>query len=158
MITDLLAEYTRDLLTFNPSLIVIGRENAIKDNSVKNYIVIDELFSVPDSRSPSYDGDEEEQELTIVMKGDFTIDFHGEDARANAAKFQVLQGGQNSRELQRDLGITVFHASAFRDLKSLEGSQYKDRYQIEIKLQYNETQTVETLRIDTAQTTLIVSN
>lgn len=156
MITDLLAAYTRDLLTFNPSLIVIGRENAIKDNSVKNYIVIDELFSIPAASSPSYDGETEKQELTTLMQGDFTIDFHGEDARSNAAKFQVLQRGQKSRELQRDLAITVYHASAFRDLKSLEGSQYKSRYQIELKLMYNETENVDTLRIDTAQTTMTV--
>lgn len=158
MITDLLAEYVTDLLEFNGSLVVIGRENAIKVDSLKNYIIVDELFSVPDARTPSYDGVAEELEHNIVMRGDFTIDFHGEDARANAAKFQVLQNSQTSKDLQRSLGITVFHATAFRDLKSLEGSQYKSRYQIELKLLYNETQIVDTLRIDTAQTTLIVSN
>ena len=158
MITDLLADYVTGLLDFNPSLVIVGRENAVKVDSLKNYIIVDELFSVPDARTPSYDGEAEELEHNILMRGDFTIDFHGEDARANAAKFQVLQNSQSSKDLQRSLGITVFHATAFRDLKLLEGSQYKPRYQIELKLLYNETEIVDTLRIDTAQTTLIVSN
>lgn len=158
MITDTLATYTKDLLTFNPSLIVIGRENANKVDSGKNYIVIDELFSIPEGRSNDFDGDTEEQTLSVLMKGDFTIDFHGEDARANAVKWVALHGSQKGYELQRDLELTVYHATSFRDLKLLEGSQYKNRYQIEIKLQYTITETIETLRIDTAQTTLIVDN
>jgi len=156
MITEDLANYTQQLLSFNPSLIVIGRENADKVDSSRDYIVVDELFSVPTGRSEDFNKDDEEQEFSVLMSGDFTIDFHGDNARANAAKWVVLHRSQKSYELQRDIGITIYHVTSFRDLKSLEGSQYKNRYQIEFKIRYHITETIETLRIDTAQTDIIV--
>lgn len=156
MISDDLANYTKDLLTYDASLIVIGRENMRKVNSSLGYIVIDELVSVPAGTPQSFDGDAEKQEFAVQMKGDFTLDFYGTNARTNAVNFQALQGSQKSYELQRDLGFAVYHATSFRNLKNLEGSQYKNRYQIEVSLYYNEVITVDTLRIDTAQTTFII--
>lgn len=157
MILDTLATYITDLLTFDETLVVIGRENALEESSSKNYIVIDELVSIPDARQSSFDGDTEVQELTEVNKGDFTIDFHGDDARQNAINFKLLQRSQAGYELQRDLEISVFNASSMIDVKKLQGSQYGSRYQIEIKVQYNEVVAVDTLRIDTAQTSFIVN-
>lgn len=156
MINDL-ANYVSLLLKFDPALVVIGRENAEKVNSSKNYIVVDELLSVPYATSQAFDGTEEEIKTSINMKGDFTIDFHGVDARKNVVFFLARQSGQRSYELQRDRGISIYHVSSLRDLKLLEGSQYKDRYQVEMKVQYNISETIETRRIDTAQASLLIN-
>lgn len=156
MILDDLANYTETLLGHPADQVIIGRENMRKDDSTTDYIVVDELVSLPAGSTPGFDGDAEEQEFTVQMKGDFTIDFFGVNARANAVKWQALHGSQASYELQRDLGFAVYHATSFRNLKNLEGSQYKNRYQVEVSLYYNEVTIIDTLRIDTAQTTLIV--
>lgn len=158
MITHLLAEYTETLLAHNPALIVLGRDNVDKKNSTSDYIAIDELVSIPSGAAQSFDDVEEEQQFSVQMKGSFTLNFYGTNARVNAAKWIALHGSQSSYELQRDLGFAVYHATSFRNLKSLEGSQYKNRYEIEVSLYFNETTTIETLRIDTEQTTLIVDN
>jgi len=157
MISDDLANYTEALLVHDPALIVIGRENLKKTNSTKDYIIIDELVSIPTGSAQSFDGDTEEQEFSVQMKGSFTLNFFGTNARANAVKWQALHGSQKSYELQRDLGFAVYHSTSFRNLKNLEGSQFKERYEIEVSLLYNETTTIDTLRIDTAQTSLIVN-
>jgi hypothetical protein len=158
MITELLAAYTRDLLDHDASLIVIGRENVDKANSSDDYIAVDELVSIPAGASQEFDGNSEEQTFSVQMKGDFTINFFGDNARANAVKWVTLHGNQESYELQRDLGFAVYHATSFRNLKNLEGSQYKNRYEIEISLYFNETTTIDTLRIDTSEITFIVDN
>lgn len=158
MISDLLATYTRDLLLHDGSLIVIGRENMVKVNSDLNYILIDELVSVPAGSTNHFDDSAEVQNFVVQMKGDFTLDFYGVNARANAVSWFTKHKSQKSYELQRDLGFAVYHATSFRNLKSLEGSQYKERYQIEVSLYFNEVSAVDTLRIDTAQVSLIVNN
>ena len=111
---------------------------------------------MPIGNTDSFDGDTERAELVKQLNGAFTIDFFGSAARQNAVEWQAKHKWQTSHELQRDLGICVYHASIMRNLKNLEGSQYKDRYQIEISVQYNEAITIDTLRIDTAEVTLIV--
>ena len=156
MISEDLANYTENLLDHDPTLIIIGRENFDKQDSSADYIVIDELVSVPAGAAQSFDGDAEQQKFSVQMKGDFTINFFGDNARLNAAKWVTLHGNQESYELQRDLGLAIYHATSFRNLKALEGSQYKNRYEVEISLYFNEESTVDTLRIDTAQTTFIV--
>ena len=158
MISDDLANYTKTLLDYDAALIIIGRENFLKVDNDTNYIVIDELVSTPDGTTENFDGTAEEQEFTVQMKGSFTVNFFGTNARANAVKWQALHKSQAAYELQRDLGFAVFHTTNFRNLKALEGSRYNERYEIEVSLSYNETETIETLRIDTAQTDIIVNN
>lgn len=158
MILDDLANYTKSLLSFGASLIVIARESMRKTGNDVEYIVIDELVSIPDGTIESFNGDTEQQEFTVQFKGSFTLNFFGTNARANAVKWQALHKSQSAYELQRDLGFAVFHTTNFRNLKALEGSQYNERYEIEVSLTYNETEIIDTLRIDTAQTDIIVSN
>jgi hypothetical protein len=115
-------------------------------------------LSVPDGILEEFDGDAEQQQFDVSMKGSFTINFFGTDARANAVKWLARHRSQLSRETQRDLSIRVYHATNLRNLKALEGSQFNNRYEIEIQVRYNETETINTLRIDTAETSLIVNN
>jgi len=158
MISDDLAIYTKTLLDYDAALIIVGGENFLKVDNDISYIVIDELVSVPNGTTEKFDEDAEEQKFTVQMKGSFTVNFFGSDARSNAVKWQALHKSQSAYELQRDLGFSVFHTTKFRKLKDLEGSKYNERYEIEVSLTYNETETIETLRIDTAQTDIIVNN
>lgn len=155
MILETIAGYIKDLLTYDASLIVLGRLNFDKVTTTGNYIVLDELVSTPLGTNYEFDGTLEKETISVPMSGDFTIDFHGSTARANAVKLLATQKGQKSYELQRDAGIKVQHAQSLTDLKALEGSQFNDRYQVAISVIYNETVVIDTLRIDTAEVTII---
>lgn len=150
-----LALYLRDLLSHDENLIKFGRDNKELDLTSKNYIVIDESNQSYSGSEISFDGDAEEETYSKQTKSSVTVNFYGTDAYANLNKFKLLQRSQKSYELQRDLGIAVFNISASNDLKFLGGSIYSNRYEIDLTIQYQETTDVETLRIDTAQTTFI---
>ena len=156
MILDDLANYTVGLLEYDPALIILGRENFNKIDSSIGYIIIDEMSDLPIGNTDSFDGDIEQTEFVKQLNGAFTLDFFGTVARQNAVEWQAKHRSQVAYELQRDLGISVYQATIMRNLKNLEGTQYKDRYQIELSVQYNEVITIDTLRIDTAEVTLIV--
>jgi len=155
MSLDALAAYVRDLLVYDASLIVIGRENLNRVSSGKGYIIIDELVGLPLGRRYAYNGTTEVEQFVLDMHGTFTIDFFGDSAATNAKKFRLLQSSEKSFELQRTNGIAVYHMSAIKDLKSLDGSQFNPRLQIEVNVGYSEAATVSTLRIDTAVVQII---
>ena len=155
---ELVATYTKQLLTYDPTLIVIGRENFYKLDSDRDYIVVDSDLAIPIGSSDEFNGDTEETVFVKQMSGNFTLDFFGPLARTNAVNWMIQHKGQPAYEFQRDLGIAVFQVSAIRDLKSLEGKKYNHRQRLEFTVQYNEVLTIETLRIDTAQIDLIVNN
>jgi len=137
-------------------LIIVGRENFDRIDTSKSFIIVDNLDpGSPIGTNYDYDGDIEEENFSIPVLGVFTIDFYGTNALTNAKAFIVKQRGQLSLELQRDLKITVFHTLRITNLKSIDGSTYNDRRQIEVNVQYNEELTVDTLRIDTAAVNII---
>jgi hypothetical protein len=143
--------YIRDLLDYSESLIKFGRDNAELENTDINYIVVDELASVPMGGAEQFDGVLESMSYGRAMVGGFTINFYGTNAYINSRKYQLLQGSQKSYELQRDLKIAVYHSSNVADLRYLGGTQYSNRYEIELKVGYYETADVDTLRIDTLE-------
>lgn len=154
-----LAIFTRDLLTHNEQLIRIGRQNFERAQLEANYIVIDGLgASVAISRSEEFDGNTEEQSFGSQMLKPCTIDFYGADAFINANKFRMMLRSQLSYELQTSLKIGVYGASTVTDVKALTGQAYGNRVQLEINLQYCDTLTIDTLRIDVAQISIIKDN
>ena len=158
MILDLLAAYMRDLLVFPAENIIIGRENFRPENSATDYIVVDDLVSAPVGKSSKYDENLEQYIYTSVMKTDVTINFYGDNSVANGTRFINLQLSQLSYELQRDSGFVVYHVNTVTDLKKLEGAQYKNRYELSATIHHNESETVGTLRIDSVEPQIIVSN
>lgn len=150
-----IAIYVRDLLDYDESLIKFGRYNGELDGTDTGYIVVDELASVPAGRTEVFDEDAESMEYGRQMVGDFTVNFYGDDAYTNAKQFQILGMSQAGYELQRDLGIAVYHPTNATDLKFLSGTQYANRYEVELKVQYRESVAVDTLRIDTAEITVL---
>lgn len=155
MSLDALAAYVRDLLVYDASLIVIGRENLNRVTSGRGYILIDELVSTPMGRRYAYNGTTEVEQFVLDVKGAFTIDFFGDSAAANAKKFRLLQSSEKSFELQRTNGICVGHTTTITDLKSLDGNQFNPRFQIVVNVVSSEAATVSTLRIDTAVVQII---
>jgi hypothetical protein len=155
MIDTSLANYIKDLLVHNASLVLIGRENFRTENTSEAYIIIDELISTPVASSYEFDETLETETFSTVISADYTIDFYGTNARTNASKFIALQKSQKAYELQRDLGIQVNHVTTLNNLKKIEGSKYSNRYQVSLSVVGNETQVIDTLRIDTAEVEII---
>lgn len=159
MILDTLAEYVTAILEYDATLVIIGRENAIKQNSLDGYIMVDRLGqAVPIGKTDTFDGDTEIKQYVQSMSGDFTLDFYGTDANLNAETFTNKQRTQLAHDFQRINDIRVHKVSAFRDIKVLEGLQYKNRIQVEFSVIYNVETNVDTLRIDTAQLEFLVNN
>lgn len=150
-----LAFYTLDLLSYDESLIKFGRANAEMENGTTNYIVIDELASSQKGSFESFDGTNEIMTHGARTSTQATLNFYGVDARANARSFLLLRHSQKSYELQRDLGLAVFNVGGITDLRQLTGTEYSNRFEVAVNIQYTETATVNTLRIDVAQTNII---
>jgi hypothetical protein len=152
MITKMLAQFVTDLLAFPATSIVIGRDNFYKMDSTSDFIIVDALDEgTPQGRVYNYDGDTEIQNITIRMLAACTLDFYGDNASTNAAKFMVLQSSEQARQLQDSLGIATYHAGGLTNLRSTEGTQQSNRYQVQLNVYYSIEQDIDVLRIDTAE-------
>jgi len=149
MILDKLANYITELMTFDESKVLIGRENATRDNFSQNYIVVDILAPAANiSNGRDYDYDTEKEILNTVQTGSFTLEFYGTSGYTNVNKFINLQLSQQSRDLQKTHELTVYKASNINNLKQVVGNKHFDRYEIEVMVLYNESLEIDTLRIE----------
>jgi hypothetical protein len=156
MILDQIADYVTALMAFDPSKVIIGRENAIKENFSQNYIVIDTLApAVNFSNGRDYNPITEKEKLNTVQKGSFTLEFYGTDSDSNCNKFVNLQSSQQGKDLQKTYGITCYKASNINNLKQLVGNKYFDRYEIEVMVLYNDSFEIDTLRIEEIPTVYV---
>lgn len=150
-----LAMFIRDLMLVDEQSIRIGRENYDKDFQGLQ-IVVDSLGqSVRLSTGETFDDIIEEIVYYQQWRSPCTVDFYGEGSFAAATKFSLLLQSMNGYELQRDSGLTVYSAGGLTDVKALTGAQYSSRYQLALNVQYSISTKVDTLRIDTAQVSII---
>jgi hypothetical protein len=151
-----LAIFLRDLLMLSESVINIGRQNFNRNDFTSLQIVIDTIGGATRlSGNNTFDGVTEQIEYAQQWQAPCTINFYGDGAFQEATKFSLLIQSQAGYELQRDNGITVFESNALTDVRSLTGEQYSERYELGVNVQYTISAKVDTLRIDTAQTTII---
>jgi hypothetical protein len=149
-ITVLFARYVRDLLGWSDASVLIGRENLTRSDFDANIVCVDSLGQDGALASGEvFDGTAEELTYTERLSRVMTCDFYGLDAPANAQRYRLLTRSQTSVELQQALGLTVFHGGPINDVKALTGAQYSNRLQVENRVQYSPSLTVDTLRIDT---------
>lgn len=147
----LVCRYLRDLLALPESQIVAGRANAPRGELDSDLLVVDNLGADRAlSSAADYDGEEEVLTLSERASRTVTVDFYGPGANLQVYQFRRASRSQAAQDLQWALGITVWHASGVTDIRSLTGAQRGDRLQIEMKVHYSPSETVETLRIDTA--------
>lgn len=149
-----LARFIRDLLEFNEQQIKIGRTNFERSDFTEDFIVPDEISTAIEVLPKDFNSTTEILSQGTQIKGQYTIDFYGDNAYTNAVKFTVLSNSQKGYELQRDMGITVFSVTTITDLKELTDTQYSPRYQLALNLRYNESVNVPTLRLDEAPTSI----
>lgn len=151
-----LAIVVRDLLEVDESIIMIGRENFRIDDFVSQQIVVEML--APASRinkAETYDGDSESMEYSQRFVAPCTINFYGNTAFQDATNFSLLIQSQAGYELQRDNEISVYSIGQLADVKLLTGEQYSDRIEISLYVQFSVAVSVDTLRIDTVQYTIL---
>jgi len=154
------AMFVRDLLGYtDESLIRIGRLNFTLDGFEKNYIGIDSVISAKRLGSGQYfDATNEVMEYQEQWLLPVIISFYGDSASTTANKFSLYLQSQSSIELQNTLGIAVHKSSGLTDIKILTGQKYNNRIESTINVQYSISANIDTLRIDTAETTLIIDN
>jgi len=151
-----LAIFIRDLLALPESTINIGRQNFRRDDFTSLQIVVDTLGqSIPLSRTESFNGTTEKIEYAQQWQSPCTVNFYGDGAFSTATDFLLKIQSQPGYELQRDNGITIFEAGSLTDVKALTGEQYSERFELGLNVQFTMSAEIDTLRIDTAQTTII---
>ena len=151
--------FVRDLLDYNEQLIRIGRFNFEIDGFEDNYIAVDSISPALRLGTGQYfDATSEVMEYQEQWRAPIIISFYGTNAHINANNFRLYLQGQNSIELQKSLSIAVFKSSSLTDIKILTGQNYSNRLDLTINVEYSISVNIDTLRIDTAETSLIVDN
>ena len=143
-----IADYITDLMSVDADKVLVGRENATQETFSNDYIVVDTLATTPNSHSREYDWDNEVETRTTSLQGSFTIEFYGDNAEVNANKFVNIQSSQLGKDLQKQYNITLYRPSSINNLKQQAGNKYFNRFEIEIKIQYNQSFEIDTLRIE----------
>jgi len=153
-----IANVVKETLSYDESLILIGRENATQENFSNNYIVVDHLASTPVSKPKrQYDYDNEVEKFATTMQGTFTLEFYGASSLINHINFMNLTGMQESRWEQKQQGIVIFNAMNSNNRKMTTTSRTYERYEVEIIVQYTIISEVERLRIEEIPTEFLRS-
>lgn len=149
------ALFTKDLFD-NTIPTVLGRYNFNNNDFNDDLIVVDGLSpAIPISNIDKFDGINEIMQHGSFVRQLATVDFYGNNAFLNATKYMALLRSQKATELKEINNLTVYPANTITDLKELVGTQYFNRYQIEVNIRYMITTEIETLRIDTPNIDLL---
>lgn len=149
MILTELQDYVNTLTAIDVRFITFGREGYNRKNINWNGVVIDQLAMIPTGRTEDFDGTSESLTFTSGYNGTFTLDFYGQESLANASLFVNMQASLLGYEWQRDNAIRISHTNRIINLKILDKNSNQDRYQVELKANFNKSTTISTLRIDT---------
>lgn len=154
-----LSLFIRDLLNIPESQIKPGRLGFVRDDFKALQIVPDSLGAAERLNSAeSFDGELEKTTYAQQYRSPCTINFYGDGAYGQAVQFSLLAQSQKGYELQRDRGVTIYEVGTLTDVKALTGEQYSERYELALNVQITLSAEVDTLRIDTLQSTLPVDN
>ena len=148
MILVTLADYITNLMDFDETKVIVGRENATQETFANDYIIVDTLATTPTSHNREYDWDLEKENRITSLQGTFTFEFYGPNSEANAYKFVNIVSSQKGKDLQKTNEITLYRPSSVNNLKQQAGNKYFDRTEIEIIVQYNQSFEIDTLRIE----------
>lgn len=150
MIKIQVADFTKALMNDENLIIIIGRENFENVDFTQDIIVIDSLTVAKNiSVTDSYNGTDEIQTFTTCFNQLFTLDFYGDNAYSNANKFIALLKSEKANWYLKDYNLSMMNANSLIDLKDLLGTDYTNRYQVEVSVNYFVNVDIETLRIDT---------
>lgn len=153
------ALFVRDLLSYDEELIRIGRLNFTIDGFEDSYIGVDSISpAIRLGGGQYFDETSEVMEYQEQWRIPVILSFYGTDAHTNANTLRLYLQSQASIELQQTLGIAVFKGSSLTDIKILTGQNYNNRLDLTINVEYSISANIDTLRIDTAETTLIIDN
>lgn len=151
-ILDDLANFTTDLLEYDPEKVIIGYTNYDRQDTQADYIVIYNIVNTPIATTKLYNGDDEVMNIKTTYVADCQMQFYGVNALDNATKWKNLVASEKSFELQSQLGVKLFTVTTFNHLGIADGTNYDELYQSEFKARYAVETSIPTLRIDTAQT------
>lgn len=149
MISIQVADFTKALMNDEDLIIILGRENFENVDFAKDLILIDSLTVARNiSSTDSYNGTDEIQTFTTYFSQLFTLDFYGDNAYSNANKFIALLRSEKANWYLKDYNLSMMNANSIVDLKDLLGTDYTNRYQVEVSVNYFVNVDIETLRID----------
>lgn len=154
-----LAKYVTELLSYDETKVIVGRENAVQKTFEENYILVDSLSPAKILTSlKSYDDAKEILTITNILKGTFTLELYGKDAYMNTYKFLAMQNSQFAKDLEKKYQIMVGKGENINNIKQQAGGRYYNRYEIEITIQYNEILQIDALRIEEIPRTFLINN
>ena len=150
MINIQVANFTKALMNDINLNIILGRENFENVDFTKDLILIDSLTVAKNiSATDSYNGTSEIQTFTTYFNQLFTLDFYGDNAYTNANKFVALLRSEKANWYLKEYNLSMLNANSIIDLKDLLGTDYTNRYQIEVSVNYFVNVDISTLKIDT---------
>lgn len=158
MILDSIANFTTDLMEFDPTKVIIGRTNYVNVNFDDNIILIDMLTANPMGRASKYNSATETMEYQTLMKGIITISFYGSLAFDNAAKFITMMESEEAIDSAYLNDLTYRFPSRIQNTGRLTGSEQHEKYEIEMIVNYIHNTGRSVLSIATAETTFLVND
>ena len=152
MINIQIANYVQSLMNDENLIIIVGRENYENIDFNQDIILIDSLTPARNvSALDSYDGLNEKETFTTYFNQLFTFDFYGNNAYTNANKFIALLRSEKASWYLKDNNISMLNSNSIIDLKDLLGTDYTNRYQVEVSVNYFVNVAIDTLRIDSVE-------
>lgn len=157
MIDIKIAKYVTDVLLFDPSKVIISRENFVLNDLIDNKIFIDTIANRLNLGSNEiFDGTNENMTYATTYKQIFTIDFIGSNAETNVNDFLNLQNSERAYTSSKNESISVLIGNNINKIKDQKGKEYYNRYQVEVMVYFYEQTQISQDRFDEAQTVYLI--
>lgn len=157
MILESIAEFTTDLMEFDPTKVIIARTNYMNVNFNDNLILIDMLASNPMGKSSKYNSVTEMMEYQALMKGVVTVTFYGDSSFDNAVKFITMMESEEAINSAYLNDITYRFPTRIQNTGRVNGTTQQEKYEIEMVVHYIHTTARSVLSIETADITFLTN-
>lgn len=135
-----IADLIELLTTIDPEKIVLGRYDYTDELFRDDLAIVDSLSFRPLGTATRYNDELEQEEIETLYQSSFTVDFYGENSFTYASQFQSkLLKSQRSIEFQKNNRFTCYAATDLREPKNPKGEVTYQRYQMEFKVKFTET-------------------
>lgn len=159
MILDALANFATDVLLHPAEKVIIENSwTSYKQiNWTDNIILVGMVSKGSIGTSEVFNPIDESIEYVTHYTGTATFTFYGDESEDNALHFVPLCKAERSIQSAKENEFTYKLPTTVTHIGKVIGSQNQHKYQIEMRVAWNESAAVDTLRIDTAETQFLIN-
>lgn len=161
MILEKMAQFAVDVLLHPADKVIIDDQKTLANykqiNWSDNLILVGSLSVQNQGTREIFNPVDETMEYATLLSTVATFTFYGDDSEENMLHFIALCKSQRAIESAKRNGFVYKFPKTGTRIGKVIGSQNQEKFQVEVRVAWMESATIDTLRIDTADIQFLVN-